>query len=62
MHVGTWHEVPFPIHGDTHFVCICTNETNSDLEQGDDRGESDGGDLTKRQIEARLGTGLVIEP
>jgi ureidoglycolate lyase len=62
MEVGTWHEVPFPMDGDTHFVCICTNETNSNLEQGDDRGECDGGDLTKRKIESRLGFKLVIQP
>ena len=24
MNVGTWHEVPFPADGPTHFVCICT--------------------------------------
>lgn len=28
MAVGTWHEVPFPTNGDTHFVCICTHETS----------------------------------
>ncbi len=38
MHVGTWHEVPFPIDGDTHFVCICTNETNDNLEHQDENG------------------------
>ncbi len=62
MDVGTWHEVPFPIDGDTHFVCICTNETNSNLEHGDERGECDGGDLAKRHIQTRLGVRLLIDP
>ena len=62
MHVGTWHEVPFPIDGDTHFVCICTNETNDNLEHQDENGESRGGDLDKVRIERRFGHGLVIEP
>lgn len=61
MNVGTWHEVPFPIDGRTHFVCICTNETNSDLEQGDEQGECNGGDLSKRHIETRFGVQLLIE-
>jgi len=62
MHVGTWHEVPFPIDGDTHFVCICTNETNDNLEHQDENGESRGGDLDKVRIERRFGHGLVIAP
>lgn len=62
MNVGTWHEVPFPSTGPTHFVCICTNETNSDLEQGDDKGECEGGDLSKRNIERQFGYTLHIEP
>ena len=62
MDVGTWHEVPFPIDGPTHFVCICTNEVNDDLENGDDKGECEGGDLSKRNMEAQLGFTLRIEP
>jgi ureidoglycolate lyase len=62
MHVGTWHEVPFPIDGDTHFVCICTNETNDNLEHQDENGESRGGDLDKVRIERRFGHGLVVQP
>jgi ureidoglycolate lyase len=62
MHVGTWHEVPFPIEGDTHFVCICTNETNDNLEHQDENGESRGGDLDKVRIERRFGHSLVIQP
>jgi ureidoglycolate lyase len=62
MHVGTWHEVPFPIDGDTHFVCICTNETNTNLEQQDPDGEARGGDLEKVRIAKRFGANFVIEP
>jgi ureidoglycolate lyase len=62
MHVGTWHEVPFPIDGDAHFVCICTNETNDNLEHQDANGESRGGDLDKIRIDRRFEHGLVIEP
>ena len=35
MHVGTWHEVPFPMQDDTHFVAVVTNETNRNLEEYD---------------------------
>lgn len=62
MQVGTWHEVPFPVDGETHFVCICTNETNDDLESEGEDGERDGGDLAKRSIEKRLGRRIVIKP
>lgn len=61
MEVGAWHEVPFPIAGPTHFVCICTNETNENLEQGDDKGECEGGDLFKRHIENQFGISLQIK-
>lgn len=60
MEVGTWHEVPFPIDGLTHFVCICTNETNDDLENKDDDGECLGGDLTKRNIAKHFGRAVRI--
>ena len=62
MHVGTWHEVPFPLDGATHFVCICTRETNDNLETQDENGEARGGDLDKVRIRRRFGFGMVIEP
>ena len=55
MEIGTWHEVPFPTDGLTHFVCICTNETNDDLEAKDADGECHGGDLTKRNVVKHFG-------
>jgi ureidoglycolate lyase len=60
MHKGTWHEVPFPLDGETHFVCICTNETNTDLEAQDAVGEARGGDLDKVKMDLRFGHSLVI--
>jgi ureidoglycolate lyase len=62
MEVGTWHEVPFPTEGETHFVCICTNETNTNLEQQNAVGEAEGGDLDKVKMDLRFGHSLVIEP
>lgn len=62
MDKGTWHEVPFPIDGPTHFVCICTNETNDNLEAQLTDGECEGGDLSKRNMVKRLGFTFEISP
>jgi ureidoglycolate lyase len=62
MEVGTWHEVPFPTAGDTHFVCICTNETNANLEAQGADGDCEGGDLSKRNLVKHLGYTFGIEP
>ncbi len=61
MHVGTWHEVPFPIYDRTNFIAIVTNETNRNLEEHDEHFESEGGDLIKRQLVRRLNTHLEID-
>ena len=62
MHVGTWHEVPFPIDDATHFVAIVTNETNRNLEAHDKTFfEADGGDLLKRNLLHRFGAQLRID-
>ncbi len=62
MHVGTWHEVPFPLHDATHFVAIVTNETNRNLEEHDTVNfEADGGDLVKRNLLHRFGRQLRID-
>ncbi len=61
MHIGTWHEVPFPIVDRTSFVAIVTNETNRNLEEHDEHFESEGGDLVKRQLVRRLDTHLEID-
>jgi ureidoglycolate lyase len=62
MHVGTWHEVPFPLQDDTHFVAIVTHETNRNLEQHDAKFfEADGGDLLKRNLQHRFGAQFHID-
>ena len=61
MHIGTWHEVPFPLLDQTNFVAIVTNETNRNLEEHDEHFESEGGDLVKRQLIRRLATQLEID-
>lgn len=61
MKVGTWHEVPFPTAGETHFVCICTNETNDNLENQGADGECNGGDLAKRNIAKQFGYTFAID-
>jgi ureidoglycolate lyase len=55
MDVGVWHEVPFPLEPRTNFVCICTNETNTDLENQGADGECAGGDLDKKNIAKNFG-------
>ncbi len=62
MDVGVWHEVPFPLDGETHFVCICTNETNDNLEAQGADGDCEGGDLSKRNLAKHLGYTFAIQP
>ena len=62
MEVGVWHEVPFPLDGETHFVCICTNETNDNLEAQGADGDCEGGDLSKRNMVKHLGYTFAIQP
>ncbi len=62
MEVGVWHEVPFPLDGETHFVCICTNETNDNLEAQGADGDCEGGDLSKRNLIKHLGYTFAVEP
>jgi len=62
MDVGVWHEVPFPAQDKTHFVCICTNETNDNLEAQGADGDCDGGDLTKRNIAKHFGYTFAVDP
>jgi ureidoglycolate lyase len=62
MDIGVWHEVPFPTEGETHFVCICTNETNDNLEAQGADGDCEGGDLSKRNMLKHLGYTFAIAP
>jgi hypothetical protein len=59
MEIGTWHEVPFPTDGDTHFIAVLTNETNDNLEAVDENGKANGGDLDKVRVRRRFGHGLL---
>jgi ureidoglycolate lyase len=61
MEVGTWHEVPFPIAGETHFICICTNETNHNLENQGPDGDFEGGDLSKRNLAKHFGYTFAVD-
>ena len=61
MDVGVWHEVPFPFEARTNFVCICTNETNVNLEAQGPDGECLGGDLNKKNIAKNLGYTFEID-
>jgi ureidoglycolate lyase len=62
MEVGVWHEVPFPLESETHFVVICTNETNDNLEAQGADGDCDGGDLSKRNLVKHLGYTFAVQP
>ena len=61
MDVGVWHEVPFPFAERTNFVCICTNETNTNLEMQAPDGEANGGDLNKRNIKKSFGHTFQVD-
>ena len=61
MDVGGWHEVPFPTEAQTNFVCICTNETNANLEDQGADGECVGGDLKKKNIVKNFGYTFEIQ-
>lgn len=58
MHVGTWHEFPFPEEDDTDIVVLLRGETVRDLKNVVGT-EASGGDLDKKDLQARLG--LVVE-
>jgi ureidoglycolate lyase len=55
MHIGTWHEFPFALDGVVDMAVLLRNETNRDLEVKENN-EAVGGDLEKRNMQARLNT------
>ena len=57
--IGTWHEFPFALSGPVDVAVFLRNETNQNLEVVE-TGEAMGGDLEKRDIEARLGLTFTI--
>lgn len=60
MHVGTWHEFPFSLVDHADVVVVLRNETNRDLEVREND-EAIGGDLEKRNLQARLGFTFEFE-
>jgi ureidoglycolate lyase len=57
MHLGTWHEVPFPLLDDTSVLILIRRDTARDLRTVIDN-EAQGPDLDKKDMARR--TGLVL--
>lgn len=60
LHLGTWHEFPFPANDSADVVVIIRKETQENLEVVEND-EAIGADLEKRNLEARLGFGFAYE-
>ena len=58
LHIGTWHEFPFPVKELAEMVVILRKETQDNLELKEDD-EAIGADLEKRNLQARLGFGFI---
>jgi ureidoglycolate lyase len=62
MHVGTWHEFPFPVEDDTDMVVVLSTQTTQDLRTRATNGiEAFGPDLDKKDMTLRAGVTLVID-
>ena len=62
LHVGVWHEFPFPIEDGTDIVVVLSSRTTLDLTSKDPTtGEAMGPDLDKKDIAARTGIVLVVD-
>lgn len=60
LHLGTWHEFPFPAEESADVVIIIRGETQENLEVKEND-EAIGADLEKRNLEVRLGFGFEYE-
>jgi ureidoglycolate lyase len=60
LHLGTWHEFPFPVGESAEVVIIIRAETQANLEVIEND-EAIGDDLEKRNLQARLGYGFAYE-
>ncbi|QUT06802.1 ureidoglycolate lyase [Sphingobium phenoxybenzoativorans] len=60
LHLGTWHEFPFPAGEAADVVIIIRAETQENLEVKEND-EAIGADLEKRNLKARLGFGFAYE-
>ena len=58
LHIGTWHEFPFPVQEMAEVVVILRKETQANLEIKE-HDEAIGDDLEKRNLQARLGFGFT---
>ena len=62
MHVGTWHEFPFPVEDQTDMVVVLSTQTSQDLRTRATNGiEAFGPDLDKKDMTLRAGVTLVID-
>ncbi len=62
LHVGTWHEFPFPLVDDTDVIVVISSQTSHDLRQRATNGiESFGPDLDKKDMTLRYGTVIELE-
>ena len=62
LHVGVWHEFPFPFEDDTDIVVVLSSRTTLDLTSKDPTtGEAIGPDLDKKDIAARTGVVLMVD-
>jgi len=57
LHIGTWHEFPFPAQEVAEMVVILRRETQANLEVKEND-EAIGDDLEKRNLQVRLGFGF----
>jgi len=58
LHIGTWHEFPFPAGDRAEVVVILRKETQANLEVKEND-EAVGDDLEKRNLQVRLGFGYT---
>jgi len=62
MHIGTWHEFPFPLEPDTDLAVVLSSPTTADLSNtSSDGNEASGPDLQKIDIVRRAGVELTVD-
>ena len=62
LHLGTWHEFPFPLVDDTDVIVVISSQTSQDLRQRTANGiEAFGPDLDKKDITLRHRTVIELE-
>jgi ureidoglycolate lyase len=61
LHIGTWHEFPFPLGGTASMVVILRSETTRDLTvDANNSDEAIGPDIEKRSLARRWPTSITI--